>query len=134
MSLVKKRRLCIIALVAAVCVSLGAVLMIRASAPVEPKTVYLMPKPNPARADILAHALQPKRHAYATRASDEGRAHGVREKSSESSSSESSNEDAELDDAELEAFLLGLEDEFAEENAISRQSRKGSRQTSPPFG
>ena len=35
MSSVKKRRLCIIALVVAVCVSLGAVLMIRASAPVE---------------------------------------------------------------------------------------------------
>ena len=35
--------------------------MIRASAPVEPKTVYLLPKPNPARAEILARALQPKR-------------------------------------------------------------------------
>ena len=53
MSSVKKRRLCIIALVAAVCVSLGTVLMIRASAPVEPKTVYLMPKLI-RRAEILA--------------------------------------------------------------------------------
>ena len=40
--------------------------MIRASVPVEPKTVYLLPKPNPARAEILARALQPKRHAYAS--------------------------------------------------------------------
>ena len=59
MSSVKKRRLCIIALVVAVCVSLGAVLMIRASAPVEPKTVYLMPKPNPERANLLKRGLNP---------------------------------------------------------------------------
>ena len=115
MSSVKKRRLCIIALVVAVCVSLGAVLMIRASAPVEPKTVYLLPKPNPARAEILARALQPKRHAYATRVSDAAQAQDTREEGSESSSSESLSHDAEFDDAELESYLLGLEDETAEE-------------------
>ena len=64
MSSVKKRRLCIIALVLAICVSLGAVLMIRASAPVETKTVYLLPKPNPERAEILKLvSLQPRRQA-----------------------------------------------------------------------
>ena len=115
MSSVKKRRLCFIALVLAVCVSLGAVLMIRASAPVEPKTVYLLPKPNPERAEILARALQPRRHAYATRASDEAQAQSTREESSESSSSESLSHDAEFDDAEYESYLLGLEDETAEE-------------------
>ena len=115
MSSVKKRRLCIIALVLAVCVSLGAVLMIRASAPVERKRVYLMPKPNPARAEILARALQPRRHAYATRASDEAQTQDTREESSESSSSESLSHDAEFDDAELESYLVGLEDETAEE-------------------
>ena len=115
MSSVKKRWLCIIALVLAVCVSLGTVLMIRANQPVEPKTVYLLPKPNPERAEILARALQPKRHAYATRASDSAQAQDTREERSESSSSESLSHDAELDDAELEAFLLGLEDDTAEE-------------------
>ena len=115
MSSVKKRRLCIIALVLAVCVSLGTVLMIRASAPVETKTVYLLPKPNPARAEILARALQPKRHSYATKASDEAQAQDTREESSESSSSESLSQDAEFDDAEFESYLLGLEDETAEE-------------------
>ena len=115
MSSVKKRRLCIIALVAAVCVSLGTVLMIRASAPVESKTVYLMPKPNPARAEILARALQPRRDAYATKASDEAHAQDTREESSGSSNSESSSHDAEFDDAEFESYLLGLEDETAEE-------------------
>ena len=115
MSSVKKRRLCIIALVLAVCVSLGTVLMIRASAPVEPKTVYLLPKPNPERAEILARALQPKRHAYATRASGEAHVQDTREERSGSSSSELSSRDAEFDDAELESYLLGLEDEVAEE-------------------
>ena len=115
MSSVKKRRLCIIALVLAICVSLGAVLMIRASAPVETKTVYLLPKPNPERAEILARALQPRRQAYATRASDEAKARDTLEESSESSSSESLSHDAEFDDAEFESYLLGLEDETAEE-------------------
>ena len=59
MSFVKKRWLVPTALVAALCISLGTVLIIRASAPVEPKTVYLLPKPNPERAEILARALQP---------------------------------------------------------------------------
>ena len=113
MSSVKKRRLCIIALAVAVCVSVGTVLMIRASAPVEPKTIYLLPKPNPARAEILARALQPKRHAYATKASDEAQAQDTREERSESSSSEPLSHDAE--DAEFESYLLGLEDETAEE-------------------
>ncbi|MDE0299622.1 MAG: hypothetical protein OXN17_13400 [Candidatus Poribacteria bacterium] len=115
MSSVKKRRLCIIALVLAVCVSLGTVLMIRASAPVEPKTVYLLPKPNPERAEILKRALQPKRHVHATRASDSAQAQDTREEGSESFNSESSSHDAEFDDAEFESYLLGLEDETAEE-------------------
>ena len=112
---VKKRWLVLTALVAVLCVSLGTILVIRASAPVEPKTVYLMPKPNPERAEILARALQPRRHAYATRASDEAQAQGTREGSSESFNSESSSHDAEFDDAEFASFLLGLEDETAEE-------------------
>ena len=115
MSFVKKRWLVLTALLAVLCVSLGTILVIRASAPVEPKTVYLMPKPNPARAEILARALQPKRHSYATKASDEAHAQDTSEESSGSSSSESSSHDAEFDDAELESYLLGLEDETAEE-------------------
>ena len=111
MSSVKKRRLCVIALVVAVCISLGTVLMIRANQPVERKTVYLMPKPNPARAEILKRALQPKRHAYAPRASDEAQAQDTREEGSESSSSESLSHDASF-----------------------HQSRKSSRQISHPSG
>ena len=115
MSFVKKRWLVLTALVAALCVSLGTILVIRASAPVEPKRVYLLPKPNPERAEILARALQPRRHAYATGASDEAQAQDTREGSSESSSSESLSHDAEFDDAEFESYLLGLEDGAVEE-------------------
>ena len=38
--------------------------MIRASQPVETKTVYVMPKPNPKRAEILARVLKPTKHPY----------------------------------------------------------------------
>ena len=115
MSFVKKRWLVLTALVAMLCVSLGTIMVIRASAPVESKTVYLLPKPNPERAEILARALQPRRHAYATRASDEAHAQDTRKESSESSGSESLSHDAEFDDAELESYLLGLEHETVEE-------------------
>ena len=113
MSSVKKRRLCIIALVAAVCVSLGTVLMIRASAPVEPKTVYLMPKPNPARAEILARALHLNRYANTTLTWDsvkERTLTGIDTSSASvaSSNADSSNYDNELDDPEYMAVLLEL--------------------------
>ena len=71
MSSVKKRWLVLTALVAVLCVSLGTILVIRASAPVEPKTVYLLPKPNPARAEILKRASQPARRTYAPGKSNE---------------------------------------------------------------
>ena len=71
MSFVKKRWLVLTALVAMLCVSLGTILVIRASAPVESKRVYLMPKPNPARAEILKRASQPARRTYAPGKSNE---------------------------------------------------------------
>ena len=71
MSFVKKRWLVLTALVAMLCVSLGTILVIRASAPVEPKRVYLLPKSNPARAEILKRASQPARRTYAPGKSNE---------------------------------------------------------------
>ena len=58
MSFVKRHWLCATVLGALLCVLLGAFLV--SSQPVEPKTVYLLPKPNPVRAELLARALQPE--------------------------------------------------------------------------
>ncbi|MDE0300946.1 MAG: hypothetical protein OXN17_20120 [Candidatus Poribacteria bacterium] len=115
MSLVKKRRLCIIALVAAVCVSIGTVLMIRANQTVEPKTVYLLPEPNPERAEMLKRAMQPTSLVYAPSGSESAQVQDRPEERSESFNSELSSHDAEFNDAEFESYLLGLEDDIAEE-------------------
>ncbi len=116
MSSVKKRRLCIIALAVAVCVSLGTVLMIRASTPVEPKTVYVLPKPNPARAEILARALQPKRHAYATTdaAYERATTGNTTADSLEVDSGESSSQEGDFEDEDLESLFAALDEETVE--------------------
>lgn len=117
MSSVKKRWLVLTALVAALCISLGTVLMIRANAPVEPKTVYLMPKPNPARAEILKRALQPPKRAYPTtgaafeRATTGDTTAGSLEVDSDASSSRGS----EFEDTDLELMLGILDEETVEE-------------------
>ena len=113
MSFVKRHWLCATVLGALLCVLLGAFLV--SSQPVEPKTVYLLPKPNLERAEILKRVFQPKRHPYVTRASNQAPVQNTGEETSESFSSESSSQDVEFDDADLEALLLGFEDETAEE-------------------
>lgn len=97
MSFIKRHWLHTAVLGVLVCVSLSAFLAWRATRPVETKRVYLMPKPNPERAKILARALRPKRHAYETKMSDRAQIQNTREESSESSSSESFSQDVELD-------------------------------------
>ena len=119
---VKKPRLCIIALAVAVCVSLGAILMIRANQPVERKTVYILPKPNPARAEILKRALQPQKHAYPTTGAAFERATtgDTTADSLEVDSGESSSRGSEFEDTDLELMLGILDEEKVEEKEISR--------------
>ena len=98
-----------------VCVSLSLFLAWRASRPVEPKTVYVLPEPNPKRAEILKRISRPASHLYGTRASDEAREQDTGVETLESGNSEPSSYDDEFDDAEYEAFLLELEEYAAEE-------------------
>ena len=51
-----------VGLVVFLCVVLGAFLVWRANQAVEPKTTYVLPKPNPKRAEILERASQPHTH------------------------------------------------------------------------
>ena len=113
MSFVKKRWLVLTALLAVLCVSLGTILVIRASAPVEPKTVYLLPKPNPERAEILARALPLRKYANATLTWDAVRERtltGIDTSSASvpSSEADSSSYDNELHDPEYIVDLLEL--------------------------
>ena len=51
-------------LVVLLCVALGVFLVWHVNQPVEPKTVYLLPEPNPDRAQILADATQRRIEPY----------------------------------------------------------------------
>lgn len=51
-------------LVVLLCVALGAFLVWCANQPVETKTVYVLPNPNPERAEILADATRPRKEPY----------------------------------------------------------------------
>lgn len=60
-----------VGLVVFLCVAIGAFLVWRANQPVESKTVYVMPEPNPERAEILKRVTQPKQPVYASKPSDD---------------------------------------------------------------
>ncbi len=98
-----------------VCVSLSVFLAWRASLPVERRTIYVVPEPNPERAEILKRLSQPARQFYGSRASNEESVQDSGLETLELRSSESSSPDAESDDLDFDAFLLELEEYAAEE-------------------
>ena len=115
MSFIKRHWLHAASLGVLACVSLSLFLAWRANRPVERRTIYVVPEPNPERAEILKRLSKPARQLYGTKASDEARVQDNRAETSESSDSESSDDDAELSDSEIEAFILELEEYAAEE-------------------
>ena len=117
MSFLKRRLLfASVGLVVLLCVALGTFLVWRANQPVEPKTVYLMPEPNPERAEILKRAMQPPISAYSSKASNENTAtEDTTAESFKTDSGEYSSEESEFEDEDLEAVLAQLDEESAEE-------------------
>lgn len=116
MSFIKKRWLVLAASIVVFCVSLGTVLMIRASGPVEPKTVYVLPKPNPERAEILKRALQPPKRAYTVKVgSDEATTGTTTDESLETGSDQPSSEESDFEEENLESVLAELDEATAEE-------------------
>ena len=99
------------------CIVLGAILVWRANQPVEPKTIYALPEPNPERAEILKRALQPPKTVYATTTEAyEGATTGsTTDESLETDSAEFSREEGEFEDDDLESMLAQLDEETAEE-------------------
>ena len=105
-------------LVVLLCVALGVFLVWHANQPVEPKTVYLMPEPNPKRAEILKQALQPPKHVYATTTFNEETTTGnATVESPEATRGESLSEESEFEDADLESMLGAIDEENAEQNS-----------------
>ena len=120
-------------LVVLLCVALGVFLVWHANQPVEPKTVYLMPEPNPKRAEILKQALQPPKHVYATTASNEGTTTGnATVESLEATRGESSSEESEFEDADFELMLTTTDEEVTEEKADFPPIPEGFLENIPP--
>lgn len=99
------------------CVALGAFLVWRANQPVESKTVYVMPEPNPERAEILKRALQRPNRAYTPQeSSDEATTDSTTAASLEAGSGDSSTQETDFEDEDLESVLSELDEETTEDN------------------
>ena len=114
MFFLKRRRLLVVGLVVLLCVAVGVFLVWHANQPVEPKTVYLMPEPNPKRAEILKRALQPPKRAYTAKVgSDEATTGTTTDESLETDSGQSSSEASEFEEENLESVLAELDEATA---------------------
>ena len=100
------------------CVALGTFLVWRANQPVELKTVYALPEPNPERAEILKRALQPPKRAYATKVLNKATTtEGTTVESLDDSSGKSSSQDNDFEDEDLESALMAIDEEAAEQKS-----------------
>ena len=103
-------------LVVFLCVVMAAFLVWRATQPVESKTVYVLPEPNPERAEILKRALQPQKRAYTPQvSSDEATTEGTTVDNLDDSSGDLSVEESKFMDDDIESMLAVLGEETAEE-------------------
>ena len=118
MFFLKRRWLLVVGLVVLLCVALGTFLVWRANQPVELKTVYALPEPNPERAEILKRALQPPKRAYAAKASNKEATTGnATAESLEADSGESSSQENDFEEGNLESMLAELDKETVERNS-----------------
>lgn len=115
MSFLKRRWLLVVGLVVLLCLVIGIFLVRWANQPVEPKTVYLLPEPNPERAEMLKRALQPPKNVYSSAPPDEATTEDTTPEGVAFDSGEYSNEESGFEDADLEAMLAQLDGETAEE-------------------
>ena len=107
-----------VGLVVLLCVALSIFLIWRANQPVEPKTVYLMPKPNPKRAEILKQASQPPKRAYPTKELNKAATtKGTAVENLDDSSGESSSQENGFEEENLESMLAELDEATAEEKS-----------------
>ena len=102
-----------VGLMVLLCVALCTFLVWRANQPVELKTVYALPEPNPERAEILKRALQPPKRAYPTKVLNKAATtKDTAVENLDDSSGKSSSQENDFGDEDLESMLA----EFDEEN------------------
>ena len=107
-----------VGLVAFLCVIVGVFFVWRANQPVETKTVYVMPEPNPERAEILKRALQPQKRAYTPQASgDEATTDSTTVERLDDSNGESSSQENEFEEENLESVLAELDEQTPAEKS-----------------
>ncbi len=112
MSVLKRRWLyASVGLVVLLCVALGVFLVWHANQPVEPETVYLMPEPNPERAEILKRVTQRPRQVYAPKASDDGATDAQTDETPDATYGESSSQGNDFEEENLESVLAELDEE-----------------------
>ena len=107
-----------VGLVVFLCVVLGAFLVWHANQPVELKTVYALPDPNPERAEILKRALQPPKRPYPTKVLNKAATtKGTAVENLDDSSGESSSQENGFEEENLESVLAELDEETHEVNS-----------------
>lgn len=105
-------------LIVLLCVVVGAFLVWRANQPVETKTVYVLPEPNPERAEILKRALQPPRRTYVPKiSSDETTTDNTIAESLKANKEAPSSQENEVEEEGLESMLAQLDEETAEQKS-----------------
>ena len=103
-------------LVVLLCIVAGVFLVWRANQPVESKTVYVLPEPNPERAEILKRALQPPRRTYVPKiSSDETTTDNTIAESLKANKEAPSSQENEVEEESLESVLAELDEGTAEE-------------------
>ena len=118
MSFLKRHWLYAVSLVALLCVAIGAFLAWRANQPVESKTVYVMPEPNPNRAEILKRITQPPSHVYVPNASPDEATDAPVGETAGVPSDESSSQENDFEDEDLESMLAAIDEKTTEENGV----------------
>ena len=103
-------------LVVLLCVSPGVFLVWHANQPVETKTVYVMPEPNPERAEILKRITQPQRQVYAPKASDDEATDAPTDEPLDATGNESSRQESDFEDEDLESMRAMIDEETAEDD------------------
>ena len=106
-----------VGLMVLLCVALGVFLVWHANQPVEPKTVYLMPEPNPERAEILKRMTQPREVAYVPNASPDEATDALVSETSDATGGESSSQEHDFEYEDIESTLADNDEKTAEEKS-----------------
>ena len=114
MSFLKLHWLLVVGLVVLLCVALGVFSVWHANQSIEPKTVYLMPEPNPERAEILKRMTQPHEVAYVPNASPDEATDSPFGETPDAPGDESSSQENDVENDDIESMHVAIDEGTAE--------------------